>query len=92
MDGWTDALRHKVLDRRVSMLTSSTMIMTFILCYERDQMLQVFGCQATVEHRARRPELFYYVTANGGQSNLSTSLGENLSVIMLLNSVSHELG
>lgn len=62
------------------------MIMTFILCSEGDQMLQVFSCQATVEHRAQQQScggvvalvsaVFYYIMANGIKSNLTTFLEE----------------
>lgn len=38
------------MDGKVAGLTGSRMIMTFILRYEGDQMLQVFCCLATVEH------------------------------------------
>ena len=64
-------------------MTRSHMIMTFILCPEGDQMLQVFSCQATVEHRAQRHSLKrggtgtgggYYITASG--TNLAAFLGE----------------
>lgn len=74
-------------------------IMTFILCSEGDQMLQVFRCQATVEHRAQRfgGGGVYYITANGTKSNLSLPFWErkhsvSQSVINFLNSVSYELG
>lgn len=66
--------------------------MTFILCSEGDQMLQVFSCQATAEHWAQRRRwgwrvegrgggglvsvVFYYIMANGTESNLSTFQGE----------------
>lgn len=56
--------RRWEMDGKVAGLTWTRMIMTFILCYEGDQMLQVFRCQATVEHRAQS----YDITANSGKS------------------------
>lgn len=80
--GW----RYKMYSKAVG-LTRTHMIMTFILSSEGDQMLQVFSCQATPEHRAQQRSwrrrgvgsclssvLLHY--SQWRKSNLTTFLGE----------------
>ena len=60
------------LNSEPARLTRTRMIMTCILCSEGDQMLQVFSCQATAEHRHRIVSaVFYYITTSGTESNLA---------------------
>ena len=81
------------VDSKPAGLTHTHMIMTCILCSEGDQMLQVFRCLATVEHRAEQwrgswgggaSAVFYYITANGTESNLYLSGRESTLCLRVL--------